>query len=89
MLAQHIRAQGTDQGCNRTENNVRQRSTRDEVGKEASGEQARDRSRRKERQNSQSLRKSALNHTACEVKAPGENRQRDIKSCNDSRLRDK
>ena len=89
MLAQYIRAQGTDQGCNRTENNVRQRSTRDEVGKQATDEQSRDCSRRKERQNGQNLRKPALNHATCEVKAPGENRQRDIKSCNDSRLRDK
>lgn len=88
MLAERIGSEGTEQGSEGAENDVRQSTSGQDVREEAADGDAWNRSRCKKREDGQYLGKAHLDSPACEIEACGERGQYDVEGGDHGGLND-
>lgn len=88
MLTECIGSEGTDQGSEGAEDDVRQGASGQDVCEEAADGDAWNRSRCEKREDGQHLGKANLDGTACEIEACGERGQYDVECGDHSGLND-
>ena len=88
MLTECIGSEGTEQGSEGAEDDVRQGASGQDVCEEAADGDAWNRSRCEKREDRQHLGKAHLDGTACEIEAGGERGQYDVECGDHSGLND-